>query len=462
MRKYVIIASIFLLNAHASAQKIKADSLAVLLPKLKTDTDRVINMWKTAAYLYSYAPDSTIRIAQKALHLAERIKYEEGISRSLGQMANGFLSLGNYPQALKFYLKKLKIEETANKPYNLASVTMNIGIVYVYREEYEKALVYLNIADSIINANEFNDLQLNISLNLGDVYFKKKIPDSSFFYFQKSLNLAKQLDDGNFTGTALIGLGHVYAEAGNFKNALSSYKDGIVYLEKANNEDIVCEAALGIAKLYKTVNNFDSAIYFSKYSYSLAKKDGFQSRQIDAALILKDAFLNLNKMDSAYYYSALVMQLGDSLNSKKNIKALEILTINEELRQNEIVESNKRLKAERYQQLQLMLIGLSIPLFFLLTLLLSRIIVHARVIRFLGVISLLILFEYITLLLHPRVKEFTHHVPIYEMLIFVTIASLLIPAHHRIEHWLLEKLTVKRSTDSIKIKTSRIKLKKTR
>jgi tetratricopeptide (TPR) repeat protein len=435
--------------------------MALLLELKKTDTDRVINMWMTATYLYSYAPDSSIRIAQRALQLAERIKYTEGISRSLGKIANGFLSLGNYPQALTFYLKKLKIEESANKPYNLASVTMNIGIVYVYREEYDKALVYLKLADSIINANKFIDLQWNINLNLGDVYIKKNNIDSSFFYFNKSYVGAKQLKDGGLIGTALTGMAEVYSKAGDFKNALSTFKDAIQFLKDSQNEDFLCEAALGIAKLYKTIKISDSAIYYAKYSFLLAKKDGFQSRELDAATFLNNTYLEIMKMDSAYVYLQQVQVLGDSLNSKKSIRASEILSINEEFRQADMIAKNLQLKEDRQKQLQLLLIGLCIPLFFLMTLLLSKVRVHARVIRFLGIISLLILFEYTTLLLHPRVEAFTHHTPFYEMLIFVTIASLLIPAHHRIERWLLEKLTIKKGTDIIKIKTTRIKVKNT-
>ena len=164
----IIFAIVFLMVEPTRAQKLKADSLALLLPQLKTDTDRVINMWSTATYLYSYAPDSSIRIARRALQLAEQIKYIDGISRSLGKIANGYLSLGNYPQALAFYLKKLKIEEGANKPYNLASVTMNIGIVYVYREEYSKALYYLKKAETFITQNNFTELQSNINLNLAN------------------------------------------------------------------------------------------------------------------------------------------------------------------------------------------------------------------------------------------------------------------------------------------------------
>ena len=71
----------------------------------------------------------------------------------------------------------------------------------------------------------------------------------------------------------------------------------------------------------------------------------------------------------------------------------------------------------------------------------------------------IILFEYLTLLLHPYVAEITHHTPVYEMLIFVTIAAILIPGHHRIEHWLIEKLIQKRA-NQVKFKKIKIELKK--
>jgi hypothetical protein len=89
--------------------------------------------------------------------------------------------------------------------------------------------------------------------------------------------------------------------------------------------------------------------------------------------------------------------------------------------------------------------------------LLSRIRIHTKVIKILGILSLLILFEYLTLLLHPAVAEFTNHTPVYEILIFVAIAAILIPGHHRIENWLIEKLIHKKG--SIRFKKVRFSVK---
>jgi len=53
---------------------------------------------------------------------------------------------------------------------------------------------------------------------------------------------------------------------------------------------------------------------------------------------------------------------------------------------------------------------------------------------------MLVLFEYLTLLLHPAVANLTHHTPVLEILIFVGVAALVIPLHHKLEHWLIHKL----------------------
>ncbi len=463
MKKYFLLFTCMLLIHFVSAQKQRADSIGRLLAAEKVDSNKAKYMWQKANYQYTYAPDSAIIIAQQSLLLSTQIKYAEGESRALGQMANGFLSIGNYTRALEFYIKKLQLEEKRNSPYNLASAIMNIGIVYVYQEEYDKAILYFNKADSLITANNITQLAYNIKLNIGDAYDKQNMTDSAYFYFDKASHIAASLQDKNRIGMAMTGLAHTYLLQHHYPQATQNYYQALAFLTEENNEDIMCEAALGLANLYKATNRYDSAIWFARYSFTIAQGAGFQSRQLDAANFLTQAFSEMKASnDSALIYLQRAKIIGDSINSRQKIREAQVISINEQLRQDEISVNLQRLKKERAQQLQLLLIGLFIPVLFLITLLLSRIKVHVRIISFLGILSLLILFEYLTLLLHPVVVELTHHTPFLELLIFVTIASLLIPAHHRIEHWLIQKLTVKKSsyTDGyFKIKRQRLKRK---
>ena len=59
----------------------------------------------------------------------------------------------------------------------------------------------------------------------------------------------------------------------------------------------------------------------------------------------------------------------------------------------------------------------------------------------LWVVSLLLIFEFIILLLHPLVEKIMHHNKVYELLLLVCIGAGLVPLHHKLEHLVLEKLT---------------------
>jgi hypothetical protein len=416
-------------------------------------------MWQLANATKNFDPQKALTISRQSLFLAEKIKYIEGQSKSLSSLASTFLIIGNYPRALEYYFKKLKLEENRHNPDNLAGVLMNIGAVYVYQEEYPNALSYYYKSDSIIRTRKIGDLEYYSLQNLGDVYDRLNISDSSYIYFTKALSVAQKLHDNDFIGASVTGLGHSYQKKGNYSLSLASYQSAISYLTAANNDDLLCEATLGLANLYQKLNEPDSAEYYARLSLNIAQKDNFLSRDLESARFLTTHFKELNSIDSAFVYLNYVQVLNDSINSKSRIREIQVMSSNEQLRQIEIEENKKLAQEARSQELQLLLIGIFIPTFFLLTLLLSRIKMDVRFVKILGVISLLFLFEYLTLLLHPYVSRITHHIPIYELLVYVSIAGVLIPIHHRIEHWMIDKLVHNKQLLKLTMKTAKFKMK---
>jgi tetratricopeptide (TPR) repeat protein len=446
LKNYLLKISLILFLAFCCtgktfSQKQKADSIIQLLVVEKTDSIRVKLLWNLANIIYRSNPDTALKVGQEALSLARSIKYTEGESRSLGVIASTFSKIGNYPRALDFNLQKLKIEEKRNNPQTLAGVLMNIGTVYVLQDEYRKALEFYSKSDSVIEENNLsNEYKYAGYLNIGDAYDKLNILDSAQFFYNQANRKAIELQDDNSIGASMTGLGHIYRKESNFALSYENYKSAIKYLVASDDDDLLCEVNLGLASLYNQFNKRDSAIYHAKISYQVAKQDGFLSRQLDAAKFLSQAYKQTNNIDSTLSYLLFERDLNDSINNKNSIRESQILSSNELLRQLEIAKAKKEQDEQRRQQLQLLFIGIFIPGLFLLTLFLSRVKLHIRVIKLLGILSLLIFFEYLTLLLHPRVAEFTHHTPVFEILIFVAVAAILIPLHHKAEHWLIHKL----------------------
>ncbi len=447
---YLTFLFLIILAGSLQSQQSKVDSMRNLLRIENSDSNRVKLMWQLARDMGGFNPDTAQYLSQQALYLARKINYLEGESRALGVLANTLVKIGNYPRALELNIQKLQIEEKRNKPRNLASVLMNIGVVYVLQEEYPKALEYYRKADSVIRANNVEDMKYYINLNIGDIFNRLDISDSAFSYFTTSLDLARKMNDGDLVGTSMTGLGHTYLKQGDFAASALNYRTGIGLLIAANDDEILCEAMLGLANLFEKTDQRDSASFYANASRQIAKKAGFLTKELEAAEFLTQHFQKERSIDSAFMYVSYVRGLNDSVNSKSRIRESQVITSNEQYRQMELEEHKRLERAERFKQLQMLLIAIFIPGFFLLTLVLSRVNVHIKVIRALGILSLLFLFEYLTLLLHPTVANLTHHTPVFEILIFVALAAILIPLHHKLEHWFIHKLIHHRHGEAIK------------
>jgi tetratricopeptide (TPR) repeat protein len=386
--------------------------------------------------------------------------------RAISFMANSYNNIGDYNKALEMFLKKEELAEKANLPENIAGTLLNIGIIYTQQQDYKKALPYYLKSDSIIKANKIASLEYYSFQNLGDLYYLLKKNDSALVYYIKAFHIASnpKAENLHFMGASYIGLGNCFVKAKDYLRGKINYHLALDKLKLAKDDDLFCEGALNLANLHLTENHKDSAIKLAWTVFEIAEKDSLPSRLKDASVFLSNFYKSNGRYDSALYYKEKEIAIQAITNSQEKVKEFQFKTFNEEIRQAELAENKRKEAVERAQQLQLMLIGIFIPIFFLLTLFLSKRKIHVKAIKTLGIISLLLLFEYITLLFHPFVVTITNHTPIFELIIFVSIAALLIPTHHRVEHWLIEKLTVHKpkmhEEESIHIKQTHIKVKK--
>lgn len=448
MRRYCCILVFFVCCKATIAQLSKTDSLQSALQTEQQDSNRVSLLWKLAEQYQFFKPDTSLQLSQQALLLARRIRYTEGESRSLAVMATAQYLLGNYSGALNNYLLKLQIEEKRNSTRNYASALNNIGLMYILLADYSNALRYLHRADSAIHAaggEVKKELGNRILINLGETFYRMKKADSANYYFSEALKLGLSSQDGFYQGAALLGLGNAELAGGNDSIAMANYRSALGFLNDGTNNDMLCEAILGLAGVFQKNNQPDSALHYARLAFETGRKDGFLSRELDAATFLSHFYKSKKMYDSAFVYMEQAAMLQDSLKGQAKTREAMIISSNEQLRQAELAEQKQRDKASRIQQLQILAICIFIPVFFMLTVVASKIRIRKNVVRFMGVVSLLLVFEFLVLLLHPPIGELTHHNKVLELLILVVIAAGLVPLHHKLEHLLIKKLTKSRT-----------------
>lgn len=438
----LLLSAIFCLSMQVGYCQYKyTDTLMNIIRHAKSDSVKANAMYYLSYHYQVYKPDSALLIAQQLYDFSLEKKYFNGQSIALDGMAGAFLRMGDNTKALEYYLKRLKIEEERKVPYNIAMIYMNIANVYNRDSDTAKASLYILKADSIIIANDYNDLKLYAFLNTGNILEKSgRRLSEALSYTQKCYEMAVAQNDSLMIGSALNNFGNIYSKLGNYDAAIKNYLQSGAYIRAVSDNHTFSEGLLGLAAAYQQKGLQDSAKYFAQLAYNISYSNGLLPNAFASSKFLSELYKERKKFDSAFHYQTIMLTLKDSLQGIEKIKQLESLSIQEQLRQNELAALRAREKEEYRQRLQLLAIGIAIPFFFFFSIFISRRKVNRRVIHFFGILSLLLLFEYLTLFLHPWVADVTHHSPLLEIVMFVCIAALMVPAHHRIEHWFIKRL----------------------
>lgn len=453
MKKNYLALVLLLSMLSGFSQNREIDSLSALLRIEKTDHGR-IDLLNALSFAYQDSkPDSALLLAQSAWYLSRKTKDARGESYALSQMAIAYKSLGNFTKSLEYSITKLKMDEARESAKDLTLSYLYIASLYAESKDFDKGLVYAKKADSIINNKPaqinrpdsvtkiLQDYAPYCLLSIGDIYEKKNMFDQAIEYTQKCLDRSKQANNTLLIGTALNNLGNIYRKSGNDTLALKNYRAGLPYIISNSNYSTYAESALGMAQVFERMGQQDSAFWYGKQSFSTAASKQFIVRTLNAIDFLSLLYKKKNSIDSAYAYLQMAGSLKDSIESTEKVRELQNMSTAEQLRQAELEQQRQEQIIDRKEKLQLLFIGIMIPIFFIISILISRRKVHKRVIEFMGIISVLLFFEYITLLLHPFIAEKSHHSPVVEIVIFVAIAAIITPAHHKIQHWLLTKLS---------------------
>jgi hypothetical protein len=123
------------------------------------------------------------------------------------------------------------------------------------------------------------------------------------------------------------------------------------------------------------------------------------------------------------------------------LRDISLLAVEENIRQEKIKTEIIKAEEKKIRHLKLGLIAIFIPIFSTTVYLISRRKKkNIKLITMLGLTSLLMLFEYITMLIHPIIEKITNHDVVIMYLVLLSIAALLAPLHHKLEAVVKQRL----------------------
>ncbi|AUC14556.1 hypothetical protein BTO06_05075 [Tenacibaculum sp. SZ-18] len=145
-------------------------------------------------------------------------------------------------------------------------------ILPLSKEVIRKAEVALSQGKS---AKIFKKIKVRAFNNIGYYFSKKEIEDSSVFYYDKGINLAKEIGDINRISLIYNNLGAYFYRNGNYKKALNYYDNSLLIAEKHRLNYQKALALNNIGMLHRQQKDYDKALkyYTQSYELQLSRKD---------------------------------------------------------------------------------------------------------------------------------------------------------------------------------------------
>jgi|GEM_PF-1988659 len=462
--KYIFCTAILLTVLQTVyAQLSTTDSLRQKLKSTKKFEERFKLLTQlNAEYLQRGFTDSMRLVTKDMLYMARQTHNDTLVVQSYLNIGNYLANKTDFEASLEFYFKALHLAEDLKLTETLILLNNNIGGEYEDLNNYNEAIKYTRKVKQLLAQDLKQELHSEkseasrVEKKRKDVlrvfnnwhmaydYLNLGKPDSAMQYLKLAVSLIKsQKLAGNQTNFIQAHINWTYAQV---YEQLSNPAAAALYQHAIKFSD-----SLGLNTPYVLTLNSYSRFLYNKAQYKEARssaltalheaqKINFALEVIGSAASLSKVYTAMQMPDSALYYYRLKDAYQEKIFNQQRISRLQDITFTEQIHQAEEQARLADLEEQRKHNLQYAAIAIAIITFVVIFLLLSRSAkVSPRLIEFLGVVGLLILFEFINLLLHPFIGEYTHHSPLLMLMIMVVIAGLLVPMHHKIEHWMKHK-----------------------
>ncbi len=334
------------------------DSLRQELVKQMPDSLRADILSHIIRNYVNINPDSVIFYTEKAIKLYEKTNNFRRRIFTTGQQMEAYIKLGNLPKALDIGLNTIQLVENSGiYKSGIGPVYDNLGLIYYYLGDYEKALQYygkeLSRGDVDMLGEAFG------YFGKAMVYESTNELDSALINLDKSRDAfhkfshSRNPDDVN---SNLVLEYEVYPAWYNFRSkvyvkqkktglALEDLRTTLKITLKSKEAFHTANTYNDMAALYKMLNQPDSSIYYAAKGIEEAKKISYISGILDGSRILANLYEFRDPQKALGYYK-LYFETEKKLYGAGNIQVMKDMISKDEKRRQDlqIAESAYRTK----------------------------------------------------------------------------------------------------------------------
>lgn len=319
--------------------------------------------------------DKSINLCREAYELSESINYQNGLSESLLCLSYNDIHLGNYSEAIEKSYKALEILETLDNPLWKMKAINSLGFTYGLLGKNDKSLEFflkgLKIADSannqemmVIFLNNIGELYKNcmgmyddalgyfiealkistrdadtsngfLLNSIGDTYLKLKDPQKALKYCNMGLNNSKKNNDRLTEAQCYKNLARIYKEMNDTDGTIENCNKSLLLYQRINNKQGEAEVLTELGSLYINNRIYENALNCLKKALVIAKEINTNSVLMSIHHYLADTYEKTNHFKDALLHYKQYIRINNEIITIELEKKMSALSIDSKLEQAE-------------------------------------------------------------------------------------------------------------------------------
>jgi len=316
-----IFSILLLIICSSVSAQTQLDSLyAVWQDKTQADSTRTKAyknyIWN--GFLYSN-PDTAIVLAQTLLIYGEQHKYPKAKSMAYNLMGVYSRNKGDYPKALEYYQRSLKINQEIEDKKGSAPVISNIGNIYYNQGDYPKALEYYQRGLRIYQEIGEKKGNAHVIGNIGSLYHNQGDYPKALEYYLRSLKINQEIGNNKGIAFTMGSIGTIYQAQGDNAKALDYYQRSLKIREEIGDKRGIAFIMGNIGSIHKVEDNNTKALDYYQRSLKIYQKIGDKKGNAHVIGNIGEIYQKHSDYSKALEYFQLSLKIREEIGDKRGI-----------------------------------------------------------------------------------------------------------------------------------------------
>jgi len=244
-------------------------------------------------------------------------KSRKGEAFALDGLANTYMSLGEYQQAISLHEQSLFISRELEDRQGEAISLANLGRLYRDIGNSVQAIDRFEQSLLIIRELDNQHLESYVQINLGAAYMDLGLYLQTVETFEQNITIFRELDDRFAEGRSLRALGTVYRVLGQYQQAIDFYEQSLAITRELGDRQGEANVLGSLGDAHVNTRQYMQAINFYEQSLIITRELGDRLQEAIVLNNLGIAYTNLEQYQQAITFQEQALTITDEIGSRQ-------------------------------------------------------------------------------------------------------------------------------------------------